>query len=199
MTGNIGEIGTIALAPLLGLPIPLLPIHLLWVNLVTDGLPGLALALEPAEGGIMRRPPRAPTESVFAHGMGTQIVWGGLLLAGVCLATQALAHELGAHWQTMVFTVLALSQLALALAVRSERDSLLALGLGSNPWLAAAVGGTVALQVAVIYVPWLNGIFHTQPLSAGELVLCFALSGIVFAAVETEKALVRAGLRSGRD
>lgn len=69
MTGNSGEIWTIFLAPLLLLPIPLLPIHILWVNLVTDGLPGLALAAEPAERGIMQRPPRAPRESLFAHGM----------------------------------------------------------------------------------------------------------------------------------
>ncbi len=194
MTGNIGEIGTIFLAPFLGLPIPLVPIQLLWVNLVTDGLPGLALALEPAERGLMSRPPRPPAESVFARGMGTRIVWGGMLLAGVCIATQAQAAAMGAHWQTMVFTVLALSQLALALAVRSERDSLLAVGIGSNPWLAATVACTVALQVAVIYVPWLNGIFHTQPLSAAELALCFGLSGVTFAGVEIEKALVRAGL-----
>jgi Ca2+-transporting ATPase len=195
MTGNLGEIWTIFLAPFLGLPIPLLPIHILWVNLVTDGLPGLALAAEPGERGLMRRPPRPPAESVFAHGMWQHIVWVGLLLGGVCVATQAWAHANGvAHWQTMVFTVLAMSQLGHVMAIRSERDSLFTQGIASNLPLALAVGFTVLLQLAVIYVPWLNRIFHTQPLSAAELALCFGLSSIVFVGVELEKALVRRGL-----
>jgi len=195
MAGNLGEIWTIFLAPFVGLPIPLLPIHILWVNLVTDGLPGLALAMEPEERGLMRRPPRPPQENVFAHGMWQHIVWVGLLLGGVCIAVQAWALTSGtAHWQTMVFTVLALSQLGHAMAIRSERDSLFMQGILSNPSLAGAVLLTLALQLAVIYVPWLNGIFHTQPLSAGELGLCLALSCIVFVGVEIEKALIRAGL-----
>jgi Ca2+-transporting ATPase len=194
MTSNSGEIWTIFLAPFLGLPMPLLPIHILWINLVTDGLPGLALAVEPAERGVMRRPPRPPKESVFAHGMWQHIVWVGLLMGGVCIATQAWAVTTGdVHWQTMVFTVLTLSQLGHALAVRSERESLFSLGLGSNLPLLGAVLLTVALQMAVIYLPWLNGIFRTAPLSAGELVACLVLSAVVFVAVEIEKALVRAG------
>ncbi|HWS12682.1 MAG TPA: cation-translocating P-type ATPase [Rhodocyclaceae bacterium] len=194
MTSNSGEIWTIFLAPFLGLPMPLLPIHILWINLVTDGLPGLALAVEPAERGVMRRPPRPPKESVFAHGMWQHIVWVGLLMGGVCIATQAWAVTTGdAHWQTMVFTVLTLSQLGHALAVRSERESLFVLGLRSNLPLTGAVLLTVALQLAVIYVPWLNGIFRTAPLSVGELAACFVLSSVVFAAVEVEKRLVRAG------
>ncbi len=195
MAGNLGEIWTIFLAPFVGLPIPLLPIHILWVNLVTDGLPGLALAMEPGERGLMRRPPRAPQENVFAHGLWQHIVWVGLLMGGVCIAVQAWAWKSGAaHWQTMVFTVLALSQLGHALAIRSERDSLFTQGIASNLSLAGAVVLTLALQLAVIYVPWLNGIFHTQPLTAGELGLCLALSCVVFVGVEIEKAMIRAGL-----
>ena len=96
----------------LGLPIPLLPIHILWVNLVTDGLPGLALAVEPEEKGIMQRPPRPPNESIFSHGMWQDIIWIGLLMGGVSIFTQAWAYHTGhAHWQTMVFTVLTLSQM----------------------------------------------------------------------------------------
>jgi Ca2+-transporting ATPase len=194
MTSNSGEIWTIFLAPFLGLPMPLLPIHILWINLVTDGLPGLALAAEPAERGVMRRPPRPPKESVFAHGMWQHIVWVGLLMGGVCIATQAWAVTTGdVHWQTMVFTVLTLSQLGHALAVRSERESLFSLGLGSNLPLLGAVLLTVALQMAVIYLPWLNGIFRTAPLTGSELVACLVLSAVVFVAVEVEKALVRAG------
>ncbi len=194
LTSNSGEIWTIFLAPFLGLPIPLLPIHILWINLVTDGLPGLALAVEPAEHGIMERPPRPPRESVFAHGMWQHIVVIGLLMGGVSLFTQAWAYYTGsAHWQTMVFTVLALSQMGHVLAIRSERDSLFRQGLSSNLPLLGAALLTVALQLATIYAPGANQLFKTVPLSAGELIACLGLSAVVFVAVEIEKLLVRRG------
>jgi Ca2+-transporting ATPase len=189
MTGNTGEIWTIALAPMLMLPIPLLPIHILWVNLVTDGLPGLALAAEPAERGIMQRPPRAPTESLFAHGMWQHILGVGLLLGGLCLGIQAWAISTGhAHWQTMVFTVLTLGQMAHVMAIRSESEPLWRLGLASNKPLLGAVLLTFALQMATIYLPFLNPIFTTQPLSLPELVLCLGAAGVVWLVVEIEKA-----------
>ena len=189
MTGNSGEIWTIALAPMLMLPIPLLPIHILWVNLVTDGLPGLALAAEPAECGIMQRAPRAPSESLFAHGMWQHILGVGLLLGGLCLGIQAWAISNGhAHWQTMVFTVLTLGQMAHVMAIRSESEPLWRLGLSSNKPLLGAVLLTFALQMATIYVPVLNPIFKTQPLSLSELALCLVAASIVWLAVEIEKA-----------
>lgn len=188
MTGNSGEIWTIFLAPLMGLPIPLLPIHILWVNLVTDGLPGLALAAEPAERGIMQRPPRPPQESLFAHGMWQHILWVGLLIGGLCLLVQAWALATGhAHWQTMVFTVLTLGQMAHVLAIRSETESLFRLGLGSNRPLLGAVLLTFVLQLATIYVPVLNPIFKTEPLSLAELAICLGAAAVVFVAVEIEK------------
>ncbi|MFN8603130.1 MAG: cation-translocating P-type ATPase [Candidatus Binatia bacterium] len=191
---NTGEIWTLFLAPFVGLPIPLLPIHILWVNLVTDGLPGLALTLEPAERDIMQRPPRPPRESIFAHGLWQHAVWVGLLLGGVTLATQAWALRTGlAHWQTMTFTVLTLSQMGHVLAVRSEHDSLLTQGLLSNLPLLGAVVLTILLQCAVIYLPAAWPIFKTQPLTGGELALCFAASSIVFVGVEIEKWMVRRG------
>jgi Ca2+-transporting ATPase len=192
MTSNSGEIWLIFLAPLLGLPIPLLPIHILWVNLVTDGLPGLALAAEPAERGIMQRPPRAPQESLFANGMWQHILWVGLLFGGLCLLVQAWALASGhAHWQTMVFTVLTLGQMAHVLAIRSETASLFRLGLLSNRPLLGAVLLTFSLQMACIYVPFLNPIFKTQPLSFGELLICLAAAAVVFFAVEIEKMWLR--------
>ncbi len=194
MTSNSGEIWTIFLAPFLGLPIPLLPIHILWINLVTDGLPGLALANEGAERNVMQRPPRPPQESIFAHGMWQHILWVGLLMGGVTLLTQAWAlHSGSAHWQSMVFTVLTLSQLGHVLAIRSERESLFTQGVLSNRVLIAALLLTFILQMAVLYVPWLNPIFKTEPLSLGELMACLALSSVVFIGVEIEKALVRRG------
>jgi Ca2+-transporting ATPase len=195
VTTNSAEIWTIFLAPFLGLPIPLLPIHILWINLVTDGLPALALTAEPAEHNIMKRPPRAPNENLFSQGMWQHMVWVGLLMAALTLLCQAWAYHSGsAHWQTMAFTVLTLSQLAHVMAIRSEQASLFSLGVFSNGYLAMAVAATLILQMATIYVPALNTIFKTQPLSLNELLICFALSSVIFIAVETEKLLMRKGL-----
>jgi Ca2+-transporting ATPase len=192
MTSNSGEIWTIFLAPFFGLPIPLLPIHILWINLVTDGLPGLALAAEPGEKGIMKRPPRHPQESIFAHGMTTQIIWVGLLMGGVTIFSQAWSIRFGIeNWQTIVFTVLCFSQMGNVLAIRSERDSLFTMGMFTNKPLLGAVALTVALQLATIYVPFLNSIFKTAPLSAVELAFALTLSTVVFFAVEIDKLLLR--------
>jgi len=192
MTSNSGEIVTIFLAPFLGLPIPLLPIHILWINLVTDGVPGLALSAERSEKDIMSRPPRDPKESIFAMGLGTHIIWVGLLMGAVSILTQAVFLERAeAHWQTMVFTVLCISQMGHVLAIRSEKESFFKQGLLSNKPLAGAVALTFILQMATIYVPTLNGIFKTEPLSAGELGITILLSTVVFFAVELEKVVKR--------
>ncbi len=188
MTSNSGEIWTIFLAPFFGLPIPLLPIHILWINLVTDGLPGLALAAEPAEKEIMSRPPRHPKESIFAHGLGSHILWVGILMGGASIFSQAWAIKTGhGNWQTIVFTVLCLSQMGHVLAVRSEKESFFAMGIFSNMPLLGAFVLTLALQMATIYVPYLNPIFKTKPLTPSELVFTLVLSSVVFCAVETEK------------
>ena len=192
VTTNSAEIWTIFLAPFLGLPIPLLPIHILWINLVTDGLPSLALTAEPAERGIMRRPPRPPQESIFAHGMWQHMVWVGLLMAALTLLVQAWAlHTGSAHWQTMVFTVLTLAQLVHVMAIRSERESLFAIGLLSNRPMALAIAATFLLQMATIYVPALNPIFKTEALDVNELAVCLVISVVVLIAVEVEKWLMR--------
>jgi Ca2+-transporting ATPase len=198
MTSNSGELWTLFLAPFLGLPIPLLPIHILWINIVTDGLPGLALAAEPAETGVMKRPPRRPQESIFAHGLGVSIIWVGLLMGMVSIFTQSWAIGTGIdRWQTMVFTVLCLSQLGNVLAIRSENESVFKQGLLSNKPMLGALALTIGLQMATVYVPILNPIFHTAPLRLNELLLTLALSSIVFFAVETEK-LIRRKHRSRR-
>jgi len=192
LSTNSGEVWTLFLAPFLGLPLPLLPIHILWMNLVTDGLPGLALSAEREEPDVMRRPPRPPQEGIFAHGLWQHAVWVGLLMAVLALGTQAWAIRTGhAHWQTMTFTVLTLSQLTHIMAIRSERQSLFTLGVTSNPLLLLAVVATLGLQLATIYVPAMNRVFRTEPLTATELILCLAVSSVVFVAVELEKLLVR--------
>jgi Ca2+-transporting ATPase len=188
MTCNGAEIWTIFLAPLIGLPMPLLPIHILWINLVTDGLPGLALAGEKPEPDIMQRPPRPAGESLFAQGAGYHILWVGIFMAALTLGTQAWAvHRELEHWQTMVFTVLSLSQLGHVLAIRSERTFLYRQGIFSNKPLLGAVALTFALQMVVIYLPAANALFNTQPLSWQELAGCIGVSAILFHAVEAEK------------
>jgi len=190
MTSNSGEICAIFLAPFLGLPIPLLPIHILWINLVTDGVPGLALAAEPGEKNIMCRPPRHPKESIFAKGLGPHIIWVGLLMGAVSILTQALFIDSSqTHWQTMVFTVLCLSQMGHVLAIRSEQESFFK--LRTNKPLLWAVLLTFALQMATIYIPFLNPIFKTEPLTAWELFITILLSTVVFVAVEIEKTFKR--------
>jgi Ca2+-transporting ATPase len=140
----------------------------------------------------MKRPPRHPKESIFAHGLGLHAIWVGLLMAGVVLFVQAWSLKTGhTHWQTMVFTVLCLTQLGNVLAIRSERESLFTIGVFSNKYLFGAVLLTLALQMATIYVPQLNPVFKTQPLTFNELLLTLSLSSVVFFAVEGEKLLRR--------
>ena len=167
----------------------------LWINLVTDGLPGLAFAAEPAERGIMDRPPRPPGENLFAGGMWQHVVWYGLFVGGISVASQAWALSRGVeYWQTIVFTVLTLSQLFHSLAVRSERDSLFTIGILSNVPMLAAVGLTTALQLMIIYLPVFNAVFHTHPLPLLDLAVCVGLSALSLVAVEIEKFLIRQGL-----
>jgi Ca2+-transporting ATPase len=192
MTGNSGEIWAIFLAPFFMLPIPLLAIHILWINLVTDGLPGLALASEPAESNIMKRPPRNPKENIFSNGMGKHILWVGFLMGITTLGIQFWAINSGdTHWQTMAFTVLCFSQMGHVMAIRSERESLFKIGVFSNKPLLGALLLTVLLQMMLIYVPFFNSIFKTQPLSIYELAITLAVSSVVFWAVELEKWIFR--------
>lgn len=188
MTSNAGEIWTIFLSPLVGLPIALMPIHILWINLVTDGLPGLALASESAEKNIMKLPPRKPDESIFANGLGWHILWIGLLMGAVCLGVQAWAiHNNDPKWQTYVFTILCFSQMGHVYSIRSRHFFLFQQGIFSNRPLVGAVFITFILQLALLYVPFLNDAFSIQPLTLKELGMCILLSLIVFHAVELEK------------
>ena len=195
MTSNAGEVWVMVLGPLVGMPLPLLPLQILWVNLVTDGLPGLALAVEQAERDTMQRPPHPPGEHIFGRGMGLDIAWIGLLMGVVSLAMgfEYWASDASSEtrWRTIIFTVLTCSQMGNALAIRSDRDSLFRIGAFSNRALAGAVALTLVLQLAVIYWGPLQRLFHTTALTAVELVVCMLLSTVVFWAVEAKKWLVR--------
>jgi len=198
LTSNAGEIWAIALAPMIGLPIPLLPVHILWINLVTDGLPGLALSMEPGEKDLMQRPPRHPKASIFANGLGLHILWVGMLMGAVTLGTQAWSiHAGNAHWQTMAFNVLCLSQMGHVLAIRNSR-SFFRTPFFSNPALLGAIVLTLLLQLAVTYVPMLQSVFHTEALSLREFLIVGAVSSIVFIGVEVEKLFARRSLPIGQ-
>lgn len=189
MTSNFGEIIVMLVGPFVGLGLPLLPLQILWVNLVTDGLPGLALTMEPAERNTMQRKPHNPQENIFGRGMGWSILWIGLLMGLVSLGIGIWGHrgDHAATWQTMLFTTLTLSQMGNAMATRSESESLFKIGLLSNKSMLGAVLLTFVLQLAVIYVPFLQDIFNTQALSWMELGISLVFSLIVFFAIEAVK------------
>ena len=191
MTGNSGELWAILCAPLFGLPIPLLPVQILWVNFITDGLPGLALATEPAEANIMERPPYDPRRSIFAGGMGVHILLVGLLIGASTITVQAWAIDKHLpHWQTMTFTVLCFSQLGNVVAIRS-RESLFKIGLLSNKPMLGALIITITLQVIIIYTPFFNSVFKTQALSLSEFAITIGISAVPFTAVEISKLIKR--------
>lgn len=192
MTGNFGEICALFIAPFFDLPFPLLAIHILWINLVTDGLPGLALAYEPAEPNIMKHPPKDPKQNIFSGRMAFHILWVGFLMGMITLGIQAWAIESNIkHWQTIAFTVLCFSQMGHVMAIRSERESFFKIGLFSNMPLLGALVLTILLQLMIIYTPFFNMVFKTQALTIYELILTFLVSSIVFWAVEIEKWIIR--------
>ncbi len=193
LTSNFGEVLVMLAGPFFGLSLPLTPLQILWVNLVTDGLPGLALTVEPAEPGTMKRKPHSPSESIFARGLGLDIIFIGVMLAVVSLGVGIWAFSSGRSetWQTMIFTTLTLAQMGNVLGVRSETDSTFSIGFFSNRKLIGAVLLTILLQLAVVYVPFLQNIFNTQPLSLLELVICFAFSIVLFFGVEVIKLIRR--------
>jgi Ca2+-transporting ATPase len=191
MTTNSSELLVLLLGPIIGLPIALLPIHILWINLVSDGLPAISLSYEQEEKGIMSRPPRPPQQSVFANGMGIHMIWVGMLMAGIALSLQAWAINNGLHWQTIVFNFLCLSQMGHVLAIRSNTQSFFSVGVFSNKPLIGAVIIALLLQVVITYVPLFQPIFKTEALTLNEFLLVGILSLIVFFAVEIEKAVFR--------
>lgn len=196
LSSNIGEILTIFVAMVLGWAAPLLPIQLLWVNLVTDSLPAIALGMEPAEENIMERPPRKNTGSLFGDGLGGRILLEGVMIGVLALLAFGIGHvyfdqEDGyAVGRTMAFAVLSLSQLVHAFNMRGEA-SLGKLPFCSNKWLLMAFVVGVALQCVVIMMPPLAGIFQVVPLNGEQWLLTVALALAPLPLVELEKAIWR--------
>ena len=198
MATNTGELAVMLAAPFLGMPLPLLPLQILWMNLVTDGLPGLALGFEPPESDVMHRRPHPPRESIFARGLGTHIMWAGPLMGVIALMAGWVYWRAGDEtWQTMLFTVLTISQMFHVMAIRLDRDSLFKAGPFSNRLLFGAVMITILLQFALVYVPFMQGVFGTQALSVSHILIAFALSSIIFWVIEAQKWVIRHTDRGG--
>ena len=192
LTSNSGELWLVLLAPFAGMPLPLLPLQILWINLVTDGLPALALSVEPAERNTMTRPPIPPTESILGRGLLSQVIWGGLVLGLAPLAMGYYYHAAGdPGWQTMVFTTLTLSQLALVLSIRSERDSFFSIGPFTNVPLLFVVLLTFLLQMMVTYTPFWQDLLKTRALTGQELLVSLAVAFLPFVIDETRKVVIR--------
>ena len=199
---NIGEVLTIAASPIL-LPIldvPLSPLQILWMNLVTDGFPALALAVEPAEPNVMECPPHNPKESIFARGLGAYMVRIGLVFSVVSITLMYWAYYHAQNpaypgdperWKTMVFTTLCLAQMGHAIAVRSNTQMTYEISPISNPFVLIAVVLTTILQLMLIYVEPLRNFFGTQVISGPELAICFGFSTLMFVWVELEKLVKR--------
>ena len=189
MTTNSSELLTLLIGPIIGLPIALLPIHILWINLVSDGLPAISLSFEKEEKDIMNRSPRHPQESVFANGRGIHMIWVGILMAGIALSLQGWAIRNGLHWQTIVFNFLCVSQLAHVMVIRREKQSMFSAGFFSNKPLIGAVLVALLLQIFITYTPFFQPIFHTEALTLNEFILVGAASLLVVFAVEIEKII----------
>ncbi len=200
LSTNSGEVLVIFLASLMGMPLPLIAIQILWINLITDGFPALSLGMEPAEEGIMKRPPRNPSESIFAGGITYHIVWVGSLMTIGTLGIFQWALDTGAgtpehitnHARTMAFITIAFFQLWHVLAMHVESKSVISKRFFANPWLLGAVGFSAILQLSVVYIPPLSEVFRTTALNGYELGLCVLVSSSVFFMVELEKVLRRA-------
>jgi Ca2+-transporting ATPase len=192
LSTNSGEVLVIFIAALLGLPLPLIAIQILWINLITDGLPALSLGVEPPEEGIMNRRPRKPKESIFAGGMVYHIIWVGVLMTIGTLGIFAwgLGDDPDANIdraRTLAFLTIAFFQLWHVLTIHIEKDTAISRKFFANPYLLGAVAVSAFLQLAVVYIPALSDVFRTSPPPLFELFLCVTVASSVFFAVELEK------------
>ncbi|MBO0815631.1 MAG: cation-transporting P-type ATPase [Actinobacteria bacterium] len=187
LAGGGAEIAVMLAGPLVGLALPLLPAQILWINLLTHGLPGVALGSEPADPAAMRRPPRPPSESVLGAGLWQRTVRVGVVIAAVTLGVALWGHATGRPWQSMAFFALGTTQLAVALGSRARPGTL------ANPALLWAVAGALGLQFAGLYLPFLNDLLKTTPLSGLDLLVVVALSTLGYAAIRLDRVVHRDG------
>ncbi len=202
LASNTGELIVLLISDLIaGMTLPLTTLQILWMNLITDGIPALALGVEQSEKGSMKRPPYAPNESIFGRGLGRHVVMIGTVLGltGLGLGYWAWSNDITASngepaWNTIVFMFLMLAQMGHALSLRSHRESFFALPFFGNRLLLGAVVSTVILQLLAVYTPFFNNLFNTNPLTLQQLALCLVLGTVVFWTSELEKLLIRRGV-----
>lgn len=197
VAGNVGKVIVMLLAPFLGKPLPLLPLQLLWLNLMTDGLLGLGIGVENPEADTMKRAPFSPQEGVFSRGAGKQTIWVGLLIGFLALGLGSwYFFNNRPEWQTMIFTSLAFMQVFQALASRSSKELLFKVGLLSNPLLASMASLVIFLQLALIYIPVLSRFFNVVPLSGLDLLVAVGSGILVFLVMEIEKVILNKSPKS---
>jgi Ca2+-transporting ATPase len=207
VAGNIGKVGAMLLWPVpflvLGAEpaenVALLPLQLLWLNLMTDGLLGLSLGVERAEPNVMQRPPHSPSDGIFSGGLGWRVLWSGVFIAVAAVAVGVWSHQRDPHgpWQSLMFTTLAVMQMFQALATRSTRESVLRLGLTSNPTMLALLGVVLALQVAALHAPYLSSdLLRTRSLDGLEWAVAVGAGASLLALSEVEKLVLRRRERS---
>lgn len=202
LASNTGELFVLLATQLVaGMTMPLTTLQILWMNLVTDGIPALALGIEKAESNVMDRPPYSPNENIMARGLGRHILLIGGTLGLTALALGVYAFNAGwtatngaAAWNTMVFFMLTVAQMGHALGLRSHSRSLFRMNPFENRFLLFSVIATLILQLGAVYLPFFNDLFGTNPLTWWQLGISFALSLTVLAVVEFEKWLIRRGV-----
>lgn len=192
VAGNVGKVVVMLFAPLLGIGTALLPLQLLWLNLLTDGLLGLGMGFEPTARDAMRRPPISPKAGIFSDGMGRHVAWVGTLIGALALGVGYYYWQQGlSQWQMMIFNTLAFAQIGQALASRSNRDAFWQLGFFSNRPLLIMLAIVIAAQVGVLLLPALESFFYTEPLRAMDWLISIGLGLLVFVALEVEKFFLR--------
>lgn len=193
IAGNLGKVIVMLFAPLLGIVVALLPLQLLWLNLLTDGLLGLGLGMEPAEKNTMTQPPRSPKARILSGAVNSYIAQVGILIGIIALGIGYIYHDpddlADKTWQTMIFTSIAFMQVGQALASRSAHPSLFSLGFRTNPLMLWMVVVTIGLQLAAIYLPFLEDFFQVNPLSLVELIVCIICGIIVFTTIKLRNML----------
>jgi Ca2+-transporting ATPase len=189
VSGNLGKIMAVLLLPFLGLPNPLTPLQLLWLNLLTDGLLGLGMGVERPEPDVMKRRPISPTAQIFDRRMiRYTLLTGGIIgLTTILLTWHYWTSHHDGTWQTVQFTSLAFAQIGQAMALRSNRYSFFRMGLFSNPLLLSMICAVVVLQAAVVYLPALQPFFKTAPLNPETLGWVVLPGVIVFIVLESVK------------
>jgi Ca2+-transporting ATPase len=197
---NFSEIAVMLIAAVVGLPLPLLPVQILWINLITDGLPALALAVDPNDPDILRRPPRHPMARLLEREQIMLLVTQGSFLALVTIAAFIyclyVLHDELTQARTVAFTVLVVAQLFHAFNCRSERRSIFSLGVFTNRSLVMATAGSMALQAAIVVTPWSHAIFGVTTLDVQHWVLVFGVGTLPLAAMEIWKLMGRGNERA---